>query len=56
MESKLAHDISVFGESVIKNCILNTWPKRIWGAWKVLNGEAGILIIRVNPKDMYKGD
>lgn len=54
MDEKMAKDYSIFGESIVKNITLNTWPKRIWGAWKVLTGEAGIIIVRVSPTYKYK--
>ena len=53
MIDKIAQDYSVLGEAIIKNCILDTFPKRIWGAWQVLIGNAGILIVRVNPRKVY---
>ena len=43
-----------FDEELIKQCILNTFLKRIWGAWKVLNGEAGIIVISVHIKKFHK--
>jgi hypothetical protein len=42
-------DEFVFGKSMIENCILNSWQKRIWGAWKVLCGDAGIILVRHDP-------
>lgn len=55
-EDKLASDTLVFGKN-ITNCVyLSSWNKRIWGAWKVLTGEAGIVITRINPRDIFKKD
>jgi len=54
MEEKLEKDLSIFGEFITKNIILDTWPKKIWGAWKVLTGEAGIILVRINLKDIIK--
>ncbi len=53
MEDNLLKDISVFDENIIKNCVLRTLKQRIWGAWQVLIGEAGIIIVRVNPKKYW---
>ena len=50
----IAHDISVFGEALTKQCILITFWQRIWGAWQVLIGEAGIIFLRVKHKDFYE--
>jgi hypothetical protein len=54
VDDKLAKDTAIFGQSFVKNCMLKTFPQRIWGAWKVLTGEAGIILVRVSPKDVYK--
>jgi hypothetical protein len=44
----------LFDEVIIQQCILNTFYKRLWGAWKVLRGKAGIILLEINPKDFYK--
>ena len=48
-EERISLDATVFGTTVIRNCVLKTFPQRCWGAWKVLTGEAGILLLRVDP-------
>lgn len=55
-EDKLAMDTLVFGKNITSCVYLSTWNKRIWGAWKVLTGEAGIVIARIDPKNLYKKD
>jgi hypothetical protein len=54
MMDTLAYDISVFGEAIVQQCVLNNIWKRIWGAWKVLTGEAGIILVRVSPEKLIK--
>lgn len=51
---KLRGDESVFGKSMVENCILNSWKKRLWGAWKVLCGDAGIILVRLKHEDCYE--
>lgn len=43
-----------FNEDIIKQCILDSFLKRLWGAWKVLTGQAGILLLVIKKKDFYK--
>lgn len=54
MNDKLAMDLDLFGESIIKKCVMIKFHQRLWGAWKVITGEAGIVLIRVCPKKKYK--
>ena len=49
--TKCYKDQMVFDELILKTCILNTFWKRLWGAWKILCGEAGILLIKINPQN-----
>ncbi len=51
-KDKLDVDQAVFGQSIIQNCILRGWKKKLWACWKVLTGEAGILLLRVSPEDL----
>ncbi len=44
------HDYKLAAE--IKNATLRTFRQRIWGAWKVLTGEAGIILVRIDPKEV----
>jgi hypothetical protein len=50
IEEKLAVDMAVFGQTIIKEAILKTFRQRCWGAWKVITGEAGIILMRIDPK------
>lgn len=43
-------DQAVFSRSIIESLILDSWKKKIWACWKVLNGEAGIVLVRIDPK------
>ena len=54
IEEKLTKDTSIFGEEVVKNCVLRTFKQRLWGAWKVLMGEAGIVFIHLDRKKFLK--
>lgn len=38
---------------MMENIIIRTWSKKIWAAWKVLCGEAGIVLLRVGIKNTY---
>lgn len=51
VKEKLDVDMAVFGHNVIQNFVLGSFRKRLWGAWKVLTGEAGIILVRVDPED-----
>ena len=37
----------------IKQFVLTTMSQRIWGAWQVLAGKAGIIFIAIKHKDFY---
>jgi hypothetical protein len=37
----------------IKQFVLTTMRQRIWGAWQVLTGKAGIIFIAIKHKDFY---
>ncbi len=52
VEEKLAFDRMVFGQSIIEDATLRTFRQRIWGAWKVITGEAGIILVRIDPKEV----
>lgn len=52
IEDKLAIDIAVYGQQIIRQATLRTLKDKIWGAWKVLTGEAGIILVRVDPKEL----
>ena len=54
IEEKLTFDRMMFGQSIIKDATLRTFRQRIWGAWKVITGEAGIIMVRVPPDKVYK--
>lgn len=56
MPEKSKYDLDAFGTAMIKDCALVTWQDKIWGAWKVLTGEAGIVLVRIKPKDMFPKD
>ena len=49
-EENLAKDVLKFGKNITQNIFMNTWQRRVWGAWQVLNGNAGIIILRIDPK------
>lgn len=53
-ETRIAVDDALFGQHVVENIVLRTWKKRLWAAWKVLNGEAGIILLRVDPRKVYE--
>lgn len=42
-----------FEEESITQCLLVTRRQRLWAAWKVLKGEAGIILLKIKPKDFY---
>lgn len=43
----------LFEGSIIKQCMLLTIRQRIWGAWQVLSGKAGIILIKIKYSDFY---
>lgn len=45
-----------FEEDIIKACVLGSVRKRLWAAWKVLKGDAGIVLLKINPRDFYKSN
>jgi hypothetical protein len=47
-------DMLSLGTAMIKDVNLVTWKEKIWGAWKVLTGDAGIVLVRIKPKDFLK--
>lgn len=49
-------DNYVFDTGIIKSCTMDTFRKRLWGAWQVLNGKAGIVFIEVKHEDFYFKD
>lgn len=49
LEDKLQKDLDIFGKYITKNIFLDSWQKRLWGAWMVLIGDAGIILVRLNP-------
>lgn len=51
-KEKLDIDQAVFGQHIMESLMLYGFRKRIWGAWKVLTGEAGIILVRVEPRKM----
>jgi hypothetical protein len=53
LEDKLAIDMAVYGQEIIRQITLRTFRERFWGAWKVIIGEAGIIMVRVNPKKVF---
>lgn len=46
----------MFDVEMIRSCILDTFRKRLWGAWQVLKGKAGIVFFEIKAKDIYKED
>ena len=53
VQDKLDLDVAVFGQSIIRQATLRTIKDKLWGAWKVLTGEAGIILVRVDPKRIF---
>jgi hypothetical protein len=53
-KNRLNVDSAVFGQNIIHDFPVVTWKDRIWAAWKVLNGEAGVVLVRIDPKKFYK--
>lgn len=54
VEDELLEDQMAFGGYALKHVPLDSWRKRIWGAIKVLTGEAGLLFIRIPPEKIYE--
>jgi hypothetical protein len=54
IQDRLSLDTAVFGQSIIRQATLKTFKDKIWGAWKVLTGEAGIILVRVSPEKLIK--
>ncbi len=54
MLDKYRADMLSLGTAMIKDVNLVTWKDKIWGAWKVLTGDAGIILVRIAPKDFLK--
>jgi hypothetical protein len=52
IQDKLDLDVTVFGQSIIRQATLRTFWDKLWGAWKVLNGEAGIILVRISPDQL----
>jgi len=52
MNNNLIKDYSVFEEAIIRQCVLDTFIKKVWACWKIITGEAGILLVRINPKNV----
>jgi hypothetical protein len=52
LEDKLAVDLSIYGQEIIRQVVLRTLKDRLWGAWKVLCGDAGIILVRIDPKEV----
>jgi len=46
--------LSFFDEAIIHQYMLTSFKKRLWGAWEVLTGRAGIILVKINYKDFYK--
>lgn len=44
----------MFDTDIVQNVVMDSFKKRIWGAWQVLTGKAGIVIISISPKKFYK--
>jgi len=44
----------LFTAEMIKTCTLETLKQKLWGAWMVLSGKAGIIIIPLQAKDVYR--
>lgn len=47
-------DSLIFDDAWIKNAVLNTFPKRVWGAWMVLIGKAGFIFYEIPKNNIYK--
>lgn len=47
--------MKVFEDELIKQCVLITLKDRLWGAWQVLMGRAGIILLSIDPKKFYEG-
>ena len=45
--------VKFFEDHIVRNCILKTWKDKLWGAWQVLTGNAGIILYRIKKKDFY---
>lgn len=41
----------VFDPVAIKSCVMDSWYKKVWGAWQVLCGRAGIVFVEIKAKD-----
>lgn len=50
-DEKLKVDSAAYGHHIVKNIAPQTFKERVWCAWKILWGEAGIAIVRVSPED-----
>ena len=46
----------IFDEEIIRSCVMDTFLKRIWGAWQVLIGRAGILLLIIKKTDFFRKD
>lgn len=52
LRDAILQDQATFAKSVLENIILDSWKKKIWACWKILIGEAGILLVRLDPEDL----
>ena len=47
-------DEALFNEDIIRQCTLDSFSKRLWGAWKVLIGQAGVLLLCIKKEKIYR--
>lgn len=50
IRDSIMEDDAVFSRHILQNIILDSWKKKVWACWKVLTGEAGIVLVRINPE------
>ena len=45
--------MKIFDGDIIKQCLLETFWQKLWGAWQVLIGRAGIIILKIDKNKFY---